>query len=228
MFFLLLFSRIIQEQIPSSIPTPPPLTAQAESCGTGYVTFKENTKPFILYPQYQVNDSDWQDDTLFSNLIPDTLYKFTARYRSYPPSDESEEYKFDCTDYDGPVAPVRSMKNKQTKSYIDIDPLIVEIVEKNDNSIQLKAIQTITVNISLEYHKKDGEWQSGTTFRGLGSSQPYYFTSRYQSIETPDNGPPTYIRTLKSKNINCNQEHTCRYSHISLSSFMFISIIYQK
>ena len=213
MFYPLLFSRIIQEQIPSSLPSPPSLTIQGKSCATHYITFKESPQQFILYPQYQVNDSVWQDDTLFNNLMPDTLYKFTARYRSYQASSESDEYIFNCTDY---------------HSYIDIDPPIIEIVEKNDTSIKLNAIQPITVNISLEYHKKGGEWQSVTTFRGLGSSQPYYFTSRYQSIETPDNGPPTYIRTLKSININCNKEHKCRYSHISLSSFMLISIIYQK
>ena len=199
MFYPLLFSRIIQEQIPSSLPSPPSLTIQGKSCATHYITFKESPQQFILYPQYQVNDSVWQDDTLFNNLMPDTLYKFTARYRSYQASSESDEYIFNCTDY---------------HSYIDIDPPIIEIVEKNDTSIKLNAIQPITVNISLEY-QKNGEWHDSSTFTGLGYAE-YHFTSRYRSIETPDDGPPRYIRTLQRQNINYNKVHILRHYNLEL------------
>ena len=152
MLFLFLFSRIFQEQILSSLPSPLPLTSQDESCGGLSITLKENSTQILLYPQYQVNEGDLQDDTIFNNLTPNTLYKFTARYRSYPPSVESEEYIFDCNDYEGPSGPygvTGSKRIRQTNSYLDIDPLSVEIVNITDTSVILNSIQPIPVNVDL-------------------------------------------------------------------------------
>ena len=75
---------------------------------------------------------------------------------------------------------------------------------------------------------EDNEWQDDPTFYVTRIRDSYKFTSRYHSIETPENGYPTYGRTLPSKNVNCNKDHACKYSHISISSFLFIFILSQK
>ena len=248
------FLRILNEDTNSCLPSPPPLTPKTNPCDTsstpGSITFNEDSTQIVLYPQYKINDNDWQDDTLFTNLTPDTLYKFTARYRSYPTSIESQ-YSYICKSSTPTYPPImtinlvktirqdtndiqtdsgskdqhsmniKSIKRKQTYSYVNIDPPIVEILEINDTSSKLKTIQPITVNVDVEYHMSNGEWQDNPTFiTGIGT---FYFSARYQSIEVPDIGPPIYIKTMQIKStISCNQKHTCEHFHGSLLFILFI------
>ena len=230
------FLRILNEDTNSCLPSPPPLTPKTNPCDTsstpGSITFNEDSTQIVLYPQYKINDNDWQDDTLFNNLTHNTLYKFTARYKSYEHCSESEEYEYRCGTGFGPDSKRkrRSTKRKQSITSIEIDPPVVKILEVNDTSIRLNSIQPYTTYVYLEYHEKDGNWQDSSTFTGLGNG-PYYFTSRYQLIEIPL-GPPTYIQTMQSKptfkKIICTHDHSLRNSHISFSSLLLIFILYQS
>ena len=138
MLFLLVF-RLIKENIPSSLPQPPKLQLESKTC-PGAVTFERiSSLQFKLYPEYQMNDGDWQDDTLFTNLTPDTLYKFTARYRSYPTSIESQ-YSYICKSTTPTYPPIMTINLVKTIRQ-DTNDIQTYSASKDQHSMNIKSIK---------------------------------------------------------------------------------------
>jgi hypothetical protein len=134
----------------------------------------------IANAEYSINGTTWQDDVLFDNLTPNTLYTFYARFK-------------------GSITQLTSVLSEPTTiatgKLIQNAPAAPTLASRTSTSVTLDAI------FGAEYSINGNAWQDGETFDNLKPNTPYTFYARFTETDTQLTSTASKPATLTTEKV---------------------------
>jgi len=151
---------VTTDKADQSAPSAPTVTTKTDNSVT------LNT---ITNAEYRRGNGEWQDETLFTGLSPNTSYQFYARIK------ETDTHN---------ASPVSEVLAVTTNKSDQIAPSAPTMKSKTSSSVTLNDIA------NAEYSINDGkDWQDDTTFDGLSTNTEYTFVVRLKGDDTKKPSP---------------------------------------
>ena len=127
--------------------------------------------------EYRIGDGEWQKDSVFTGLSPNTEYVFFQRVA------ESDDMYF------GEASEGLAIKTLKIKVEKPESPTVISVTE---NSVTLEYLP------GYEYRLGNGEWQTSSVFEGLSASTEYKFYQRIAETEIISASEPSDATVVKT------------------------------
>lgn len=186
---------------PASEPTQVNVTTDKSTQQVPQVTTPKSTADSIIFEQlagveYSIDNGDtWQDENIFSNLLPATEYIILVRYAETDTHYASESVSVQ----------VSTLKNSQGS------PQVTQAQEVTIDTITMPVIAGAEYSLNCEV------WQDSNVFSGLELGQTYTIYIRYKETDTHYASDIAQIEITTSKYTN-NETPNVQQNNIIVES----------